>query len=98
MSRHQPHQELEVGFDRGAGLAGVVGHELVRPLGLFPGQVPARVNRDSNLVPSVMPICGGVLYQANIEPADQRRSLRLGASHGLRKLVCSRMRFKADEV
>jgi hypothetical protein len=36
---HQPHQELEVGFDRGAGPAGVVGHELVqktRP-GLRPG-------------------------------------------------------------
>jgi hypothetical protein len=28
--RHQPHQELEVGFDCGAGLAGVVGHDLVQ--------------------------------------------------------------------
>jgi hypothetical protein len=47
--------------------------------------------RDLYLVPSGMPICGGVFHQANIEPADQRRSLRFGASHGLRKLVCSRM-------
>jgi len=42
-----------------------------------------------------MPICGGVFHQANIELADQRRSLRLGASHGLRKLVCSR-RVRAE--
>jgi hypothetical protein len=44
---------------------------------------------------SGMPICGSVFHQANIEPADQRRSLRLGASHGLRKLVCSR-RVRAE--
>jgi hypothetical protein len=29
---HQPHQELEVGFDRGAGPAGVVGHSLVQKI------------------------------------------------------------------
>jgi hypothetical protein len=35
--RHQPHQELEVGFDRGAGPAGVVGH-IVQKTG--PGLAP----------------------------------------------------------
>ena len=52
----------------------------------------ARRSRRSHLVRGQPP--RGTLTrkcrQANIEPADQRRSLRLGASHGLRKLVCSR--------
>ena len=33
---HQPHQELEVGIGRDAGLAGVVGHDLVQEMLLDP--------------------------------------------------------------
>ena len=50
--RHQPHQKLEVGFDRGAGPAGVVGRDQGYGFNVLANRKPITLPRRSEVPPT----------------------------------------------